>query len=303
MVNYVCSFCNISTNLKANYTRHLKTKKHITNQNKYDEEEKKGINFSYICPPNTSNSLQHSPPNTSSALQIPPNTSKINEKNCENGELSEIKTEFICEYCDKSFSRIDNLNRHMNNRCKKAQEHLTYKKLFLETKQQLKEEKEEFKKQIEMLLTKVGNTTNHINNTQNIQLNSYGKEDISHITDKMKTELLKIPYGMIPKMIEAVHFNDNKPENKNIALTNKKDNKIKVYTGNKWIYKDKDEIINDLVDGKYFILDSHYQCVSDNLNIVTKSTYEKFRTFFDENDKNLHDSLKKECEFVLLNNR
>ena len=126
---------------------------------------------------------------------------------------------------------------------------------------------------------------------------------MEHITDSMKTELLKIPYGMIPKMIEQVHFNDNKPENKNIALTNKKDNKIKVYTGNKWIYKDKDDIINDLVDGKYFILDSHYQSVSDNLNIVTKSTYEKFRTFFDENDKNLHDSLKKECEFVLLNNR
>ena len=53
-------------------------------------------------------------------------------------------------------------------------------------------------------------------------------EDMNHITDSMKTELLKIPYGMIPKMIESP-FNDNKPENKNIALTNKKDNKIRVY--------------------------------------------------------------------------
>jgi hypothetical protein len=178
---------------------------------------------------------------------------------------------------------------------------MSYKKLFLEEKKQHENEKKEFKKQIEILLTKVGDTT--INNTQNIQLNSYGKEDMAHITDKMKTQLLKIPYGMIPKMIEAVHFNNDKPENKNIAFTNKKDNKIKVYSKDKWIYKDKEEIINDLIDGKYFVLDNHYDSVFENLNMTTKTTYEKFRTFFDKNDKILHDQLKKECELVLLNNR
>ena len=52
------------------------------------------------------------------------------------------------------------------------------------------------------------------NNTQNIQLNNYGKEDMSHISDTLKTQLLKIPYGMIPKMIEAVHFNDHVLKNK-----------------------------------------------------------------------------------------
>ena len=41
-----------------------------------------------------------------------------------------------------------------------------------------------------------------------------------------------MPYGMIPKLIEEVHFNDQKPENKNIVLRlNKNDNKIKIFTG------------------------------------------------------------------------
>ena len=43
---------------------------------------------------------------------------------------------------------------------------------------------------------------------------------------------------MIPKMIEAVHFNDERPENKNIALTIKKDNKImvlKIINGYTWM--------------------------------------------------------------------
>ena len=115
----------------------------------------------------------------------------------------------------------------------------------------MENEKKISRKQIELLLTKVGNTT--INNTQNIQLNDFGKEDLSHITDNLKTNLIKMPYGMIPKLIEEVHFNDQKPENKNIVLTNKNDNKIKIFTGSKQVYKNKNETIKDLVDGKYFI--------------------------------------------------
>ena len=291
---YECNFCNISTKIKTHYTRHLKTKKHANNEKKYHEDlEKKDI-FPYNCPPNNSGNLHPCPPNNSGALQITPNNS---------GKFNISQNIYVCEYCEKTFSRIDNLTRHIKKRCEKAKEHLTYKELFIETKKQLKEEKAEFKKQIEILLTKVGNTTNHINNTQNIQLNNYGKEDLSHITDSLKTQFLKIPYGMIPKMIEAVHFNEDKPENKNIAFTNKKDNKIKIFRGNKWIYRDKDETINDLIDGKYFILDSHYDEANENLNITNKSSYEQFKTFFDNDDKELHDKLKKECELVLLNNR
>jgi len=221
-------------------------------------------------------------------------------------------TKHMCDFCDESFNTLPSKRRHEIHYCKHRYDDMSYKKLFIESKQQMEKEKKELKiqmekekkelrKQIEILLTKVGDTT--INNTQNIQLNSYGKEDMDHITDTMKTKLLKIPYGMIPKMIEAVHFNNDKPENKNIAFTNKKENKIKVYSGDKWIYKDKDDIIYDLIDGKYFILDNHYDSVVESLNMTTKTTYEKFRTFFDKNDKILHDQIKKDCELTLLNNR
>ena len=80
-------------------------------------------------------------------------------------------------------------------------------------------EKTQLYSQVATLLDKVGNTTNIQNN---IILNNYGNEDLSHITDKLKTELLKIPFCAIPKMIEAIHFNDEKPENKNIVIPIKK---------------------------------------------------------------------------------
>ena len=174
--------------------------------------------------------------------------------------------------------------------------------------EKLEKEKKELYKQVATLLEKVGDTTN----IQNIILNNYGKEDLSHITDAFKQELIKIPYSMIPKMIEAVHFNDKKPENKNISLTNKKDNLIKIFKNNKWVYQGKEETIHSLVDGKYFILDSFYETnfenTDDENNTIinsnnVKSNYINFREYFEQEDKELIEKLKKECELVLLNNR
>ena len=283
---YSCIICNYSTNIKCNYNKHLKTKKHLKNEDKITPKSEKSINFAPNC-----TDLHR---NCTELHQIAPNCTG-----------SQNQTVYVCNFCDKEFTRKSSLMRHIEHRCGAKNKNLNYKELFDDLKEQLQKEKQESKKQIELLLTKVGNTTTHINNTQNIQLNSYGNEDLSHITNNLKNQLLAVPYTMIPKMIEAVHFNENKPENKNIVLTNKKDNKIKIFSNNKWIYKDKESTINDLVDGKYFILDTHYESIDKNkeLNGEHKINYEKFRTFFDEKDKKLHDDLKRECEIVLLNNR
>ena len=48
------------------------------------------------------------------------------------------------------------------------------------------------------------NIQSNISNT--ITLNSYGNEDLSHITDSLKNDLIKIPYEMIPKMIEPLQL-------------------------------------------------------------------------------------------------
>ena len=216
---------------------------------------------------------------------------------------------FVCDKCDKSFARQDNLKRHKENYCFESNNNKEIKEMFLLMKEEHFKEKEDLKQQIEVLLTKVGNnnsvrhTTNNINNT--IVLNNYGQEDLSHVTDTIKTELLKIPYGMIPKMIEHIHFNEEKPENKNIIITNSRDNKLKIYKNNKWIYRDKTETLNDLVDSKYFIIDRHFDKAIDNekLNHFQTENYKKFQELIDIGDKELIENIKKECELILLNNR
>ena len=105
--------------------------------------------------------------------------------------------------------------------------------MLLEQQKVFNEERKLIYNHIDNLLQRVGNTT--INQTNNIQINSYGNEDLSHITDSLKTQLINIPFGMIPKLIEYVHFSSDKPENKNIVLANKNDNKIKIFSQGKWV--------------------------------------------------------------------
>jgi hypothetical protein len=280
MPHYFCECCNISTKIKTHFNRHLKTTKHKNNVKKIADESEKSI-------------------------FLTTNDHKMVKKYMDltTNDHSVVKSEphHKCEFCDKILSTKGHLARHIKNYCKQNIDN-DYKKILDEQKTIFEEERNHLHKQIEKLLDKVGNTT--INNqTNNIQLNSYGKEDLSHITDALKTKFLRMPYGMIPKMIEAIHFNDRKPENNNISITNIRDNKIKIFSGDKWVYKNKDETINDLVDGKYFILDNHYQ---ENLNLLTEfnqTNYENFRNNYDEGDKKFLEQLKTECELVLLNNR
>jgi hypothetical protein len=279
MVLYSCDCCNYSSKLKGDYKRHLKTSKHIEN-----------IKTSHHNPQNI--------PNDPKKSSFDPQMIQFDPAN------DPVDKNLNCGFCDTSFTFFTNKRRHELHRCKNnpnvVNSIISEKNKTIET---IENDKKQLYKQIELLLTKVGNTTTNIVNTQNIQLNNYGNEDLTHITDKFKESLIKIPYGMIPKLIEAIHFNDKVPANKNIIFPNKKENKIKIYNGSNWIYKDKDETINDLMDGKYFILDTFYDDNCDNLTRHNRFNYEKFRHYFDDKDKKVFTQIMNECELLFLNNR
>ena len=71
-------------------------------------------------------------------------------------------------------------------------------------------------------------------------------------------KMIKMPYQMIPLMIEAIHYNKKFPQNHNVIIPNKNENVAKVYSNGRWVYRERDEIIFDLVDGKYFLVDNFY---------------------------------------------
>ena len=272
MPEYICKCCDFQTKIKTHYNRHLKTKKH---QKKVEQGLVEKSIFSepqiYHCPQ----------------------------------EELDLNEEITCEYCDKSFSSLSHLSRHKKKNCKIKLEQENQKKELAELKQMIKDERERHQlerenlhKHIDELIKKAGNTTN---NTANITLNCYGHEDLSHITDDLKLELIKLPYGMVQKMIEHVHFSNKRPENWNIKLTNKKDKMIKVYKGKKWKYQDKDEVVSELIQTNYCRLDDFYENVaSTDLPEPLNNRYKKFQEKFDEDDEELKDKLMKESEMVIL---
>ena len=100
---------------------------------------------------------------------------------------------------EKNFPQKDNLRLYIENRCKAASENVYYKKMFIEMKNELIKEKQDFLKTNESNIEKVGNTTNNTthnttNNTtiaiitQNIQLNSYGSEKFESYNRYLKPE-------------------------------------------------------------------------------------------------------------------
>ena len=277
MVLFTCNLCNFNSTKKSNYLQHMKTKKHRLNE---------------------INTLENNKNNSNNIQKHPENIQKHPEK-------------YLCEYFEKAFTNFSNKRRHELHRCKYnntksdivINQEKQIKMLENEMNKQRKEmekQRKDLMRQIEVLLTKVGNNNTTI--TNNIQLNNYGNEDLSHITNNQKTKMLKMQYGMIPKMIESVHFDDNKPENRNIMIVNKKDKYIKIFKNGKWVYKDKKETLEDLIDGKYYILDEHYNEIPESeLNELQRNRYKEFQTKYDSNDNELHKKLIEKTEITLLN--
>ena len=293
MVEYECKICNYKTTILTHYNKHLNTKKHKKNQEKYG-----------VKPVDQ--------------LKIEQKTDKKGTFGQKKGQKTDSKRTFsskkvinVCKYCEKEFSSRQTLLRHEKKYCKHKEDLTTKLDIQAEIIERLEEERREYKmekeklyKQIEELIKKAGNTTIHHGSTitnNTINLNSYGKEDLSHITESFKTQLIKGPFGMIPKMIEAVHFNDKKPENKNISLSNMNGKYISVYKDGKWMYCNKNDVMDELMETNYYILDSHYEGNDGVLNETQKKRYEKFQDKYGDGD--LEKNTKEEINLIFLNGK
>ena len=175
-----------------------------------------------------------------------------------------ITHELTCEYCEKVFKSDESLRKHINYRCKGTKDNAELRHTTLKLKQAEKELKQEKKnneklveKQIELqqqtieiqqkLLCRLqpnhttNNTTNNTVNIQNITLLAYKDTDTSHLTTKDYMHCIREPHGMT-HLIEKIHFNPMKPENRNISMSNLKDKYMMMYDGEQWLMVHKDKI-------------------------------------------------------------
>ena len=105
----------------------------------------------------------------------------------------------------------------------------------------------------------------------------------------------------VSTLVEQVHFNRNKPENHNVYISNIRTNYALVYDGDDWKLKEREEILQQLIDDKTGILSDKFD---ELLTTLDEPTIKKFQRFLDNQDENsVTTSLKKDLKLLLYNNK
>jgi hypothetical protein len=173
-----------------------------------------------------------------------------------------------CEYCHMEFTRMNNKNQHIRqNRC-----------LAIKNKQQIINCKNNNNQKINNNHNINNNqkfNNNHNSNNVNIQINGYGKEDTSYITNDILADIIKKPIAGIPKLIEMIHLNPDHPENNNIKLVNKNMSFLNYFNGSNWKTADKSKVLGNLLKSKTEMTDDFYNSLENEISL---ESYEKYST-------------------------
>jgi hypothetical protein len=308
---YNCAACNFSTKIRTNFISHLKTKKHV--------KKTKEDGFDVLTYAQNTNKNPQKPSKT---LQNPPilEGHKNFRSESENGEYQKLRTPstilFSCKYCNKTYTRQDNLKRHMDTRCKGREisevikvrkVNNDFEKIYKKEIEESRLERMENNRILCKLIEKVGNTNithnNNCGNTQtnNVQLNNFGHEDLSMLTDNYMRKMVSLPYTAIPKMIKKIHFNDKYPENRNIRMLNKKDNKLQIRNNGEWKYVDKKDTIQLLIEDKNYHLDQFYEQNKETFEYKFQHRFNKFQDQITEDNKLVNKEINKDTELIFWN--
>ena len=232
--------------------------------------------------------------NSSSMLNFSSSKSSISLSN----EKSSILT---CSNCNKSFSRSDNLKRHLNS-CKKIESSI--KDLLTENeilKQHLKKQEDLMNQLLESInknakihpktLQKINKQLINSNNNNTIINNTYVKfGNLSYdgiLSDKEQREILRKQYLSLEESIKKIHFNKDLPEYNNVFITNMKDDIAYVFNGKQFISVRKNDMLNQLIDMHVDEINISFEKNKGKLNEKQIERLEKFLDMLNDEDTKL----------------
>ncbi len=303
MVNYQCPRCGFNTNIKTKYASHL-GRKYICKNNVSDDKLYLEYQKYNITTKLNSNIYQTKIQQYPKSIQ---HKSNIFQTKNEQYPNSEIDKNYICEYCDKNFKFNQSYYRHLK-KCKikkETDEDNSMNELVNLLNQQLIEQREQMKKkdkQIEELIKKAGITNINIQQN-NYKLLAYQNTDISHLTDSDFLKCLKHNNMCVPHLIKKIHFDPLKPENHNIYISNIKNNYVLAYNGIKWQLQNRDDVINNLIDEKEFMIEQKLEEWIENGKNYP-DIMKKFNRYLEKKENDIIvNKIKDEIKLMLFNNR
>lgn len=208
-----------------------------------------------------------------------------------------------CNLCGKKFSTRGNMDRH-KIKCKKKlnlSENMDY---LIEKNNKLEDEMKSIKRLLQSEKKKnniINNTTNIMQNNIQININDFGKEDISHISmEFVKGLISKMNSYSIVKYIEKVHFSN--PMNMNILIPNSKDKFILLKNGDTWTMNDKNLVLNGIIVKNFDRINDAYEKMSSSLPSFVKKMYNDYADTFEiKNEPNERFLVKQKTEAMIMN--
>ena len=291
MKDYVCEACGFYTTRRTDYNRHTNTMKHIKK-----EQFRKQV--------------------TQNTVKVTLSQTSGNNKNESDPILQ--NSIFVCDACGKSFKHKNSYYRHKKHHCilsgsvtpnnimsETSEPNETIETLKNEIKKLSQkcvelEEKQSIANQQPSSVTNVNNVNNGVIGDINITLNNYKDTDYDYLTDKDYLRCFNQSNHCVKKMIETVHFDQNRPENMNIYIASLHSRYIMLYKDNKWGVKDRTFYIDDLYEANELVLENFYDEYKTKYPGIIKS----FERYLEAKDDDEYiNSIKRDIVMMLYNNR
>ena len=228
--------------------------------------------------------------------------------------------ELFCNICNQRFTRqlhYDNhllTNKHKN--CEKVS--LELGNLTIKKKLANLEEKYEvlIKKNIELVeevnrlkeirsLSIINNNNKNIyniSNTININVRAFGNENWEYLENEI-LKIMKSVNTCIPKLVKNIHFNPDHPENHNIRILNKKENRIQIFDGKDWETRDKNDTIDSMgTNIIYHLEDNHEEGFIKKASLNQKKLWNEKKENI-RNDFKTQKELRNKIECTILDNQ
>jgi hypothetical protein len=126
-------------------------------------------------------------------------------------------------------------------------------------------------------------TNSHNNITQNIQINNFGKEDISYLDNEYFKNLIMnqhIEKGYV-QLIKDIYLNKDHPENSTVKVENINNKYAHVFNNGKWDAILKADLKEELHKKNYTVLKMHYDKLKKSMSVPKR---EETYTFLKRDD-------------------
>jgi len=181
--------------------------------------------------------------------------------------------------------------------------------LQIEKEKWYKERITNLESQVIELTKKIGNTysyqiNQHLDQSvhqQNIQINSYGNENLNYITPSQVEKLIAHPSTCLPQFIKMVHYHEEHPENHNVVYDEIKENVIKTLKEkNSWQFLGFEEFVERFAIEKYDQLCDLYNSDEVNVDEVVRDKFEKWADQFDYVESNTRKKAEEDAKLAII---